>query len=278
MTSEPVDPLTEHERWTAAADKYQGLIGKCTMHGTKRLVEIVNELSPFTNSSNALDVGAGAGSLTLCVHKANPDSKILATDIAEGMLAQIDKHGISNITTQREDAVTLSGLTDNSFSHGLSSFAINFVPDPEAALHSLFRVVKPGGTIGVAIWGPTTSISDVHDEACRRINPSYKPKLPETKGSWRSEADHHRMLEKAGFKNVGTELVKMPFEPGSAKGACDYWFRSTNPVPRALVGHWIENGGSAEDLEREYEKIVREDYEDGKALFMDGTLGWGIKP
>lgn len=278
MASEVVDQLSDHLRWSAAADKYQGLIGKCTMHGTLRLIDIVDEFAPFANDSYVLDVGAGAGSLTLCVNRKNPESKILATDISEGMLAQISNYGLPTISTQREDAVTLSGLHENTFSHGMSSFAFNFLPDPAAGISSLFRVIRSGGSIGVAIWGPQTDLSEVHNEACKRLNPSYEPLQPENSRAWRSEADHKRILERAGFKDVATELVKMPFEPGSAKGACDYWFRSTNPVPRTLVGDWVEKGGSVEELEREYEKIVSEEYADATKMFMDGTLGWGRKP
>ena len=45
-----------------------------------------------------------------------------------------------------------------------------------------------------------------------------------------------------------------------------------------LIKNWIGIGGSAEELEREFERVIEENYEDGKALYIDGVLGWGRKP
>jgi ubiquinone/menaquinone biosynthesis C-methylase UbiE len=272
------DATTDHTRWTSVAHTYQQLIGKCTMHGTSRLVDIINEISPFTKDSNVVDVAAGAGSLTIVVHEKSPEARVLATDIAEGMLVQIDKRGLANVSTQREDAVTLAGLQDNSFTHGMSTFAIQFTPDMAACVRSLHRVIRPGGIVGIAIWGPYIGPGEVHNEACRNLQPDYVPVPPEVKGAWRGEEEHRRQMEESGFENVRTEIVRMPFEPGSAKGACDYWFRGGNPVPEKMVRDWMTSGGSVEELEREYQRLVREKYGNGKDIYFDGLLGWGTKP
>lgn len=277
MAADPVDDLTKHEGWTATADVYQDLVGKCTMHGTTALIDIVNDLFPFTSSSFALDVGAGAGSLTACVQNKSSETRVLATDIAEGMLAEINKRAWPGVSTQKADAVTLDGLSDGIITHGLSSFAIQFAPDMEAAVRSLHRVIASGGTVGIAIWGLRIDWADAHDQACKRLNPAYSPAALVTKGSWRDEKTHEEVLRNSGFQSVGVKTVRMPFRPGSAKGACDYWFRGSNPVAAKAVGSWVGSGGSKEELEREYEKIIREEYGDGAELYADAVLGWGKK-
>jgi len=278
MTTDTAASVTRPEQWVAAAANYQAVIGKCTAHGTRRLIDIVHGLVPFTSKSYALDVGAGAGSLTFVVHGKNAETRILATDIAEPMLKQIDAKAVPSISTQVEDALTLSSLEDASFTHGLSSFTIQFTLDPAAALKSLSRVIAPGGTVGVAIWGEHVSLNEAHTKACHRLKPEYEIIWPFAKGAWRDEATHKIELEKAGFCDVAVETVAMPIKPGNAKGAADFWFRGMNPVPHMLVADWVSKGGSAEDLEREYEKIIDEDYEGGNACFVDGVLGWGRKP
>ena len=139
VASQSVDRLTEHQRWTAAADHYHDVVGNCTMHGTKRLVKVSNDISSFHATSYVLDVGAGTGSLARQVVERETGVRVLATDISEGMLATIDKLALPGVSTQHEDAVTLSGLADNTFTHGLSSFAIQFTPDPAACVRSLYR-------------------------------------------------------------------------------------------------------------------------------------------
>ena len=82
----------------------------------------LHALEPFTASSKAVDLGCGTGSLTIKIHDKSPETQCLATDIAEGMLQQVDRLGLANVSTQKEDGATLAGLGDGSFSHGASSF------------------------------------------------------------------------------------------------------------------------------------------------------------
>ena len=234
-------------------------------------------MSPLRNESYAIDVGAGNGNLTVGIQKTNPLTRVLAVDISEGMLQEIDKLNLPNIITQQQDAVTLSDLADHTFTHGFSSFTFPFVSDPHAAVRSLCRVVKPGGAIGIAMWGPVLDLTEIHNAACKRLRPDYTPARQDVPGSWREEAEHRYALESAGVEDVCVETIRMPFEAGDAKGCCDYWFRGGNPVPGKMVGDWVEQGWSAQELEREYERIVREEYGDGKRVFMDAVLGWGIK-
>lgn len=94
----------------------------------------MHALLEFTASSNVLDVGCGTGSLTVQIHEKNASTPLLATDIAEGMLEQVEKLQLAHVKTQKVDGATLAGLQDDTFSHGASSFAISFIPDPKRKL------------------------------------------------------------------------------------------------------------------------------------------------
>lgn len=254
--------------WSTAGETYNDVVGRTTVQGTGRLVDMVHELAPFTYSSRALDVAAGGGSLTVKVKEKSPSTEVLATDIAPGMLAQIDKFNLEGVSTQVEDAVTLSGLQDASFTHGLSSFAIQFTPDPTACVTSLYRVMQPGGAVGLAIWGPVWEIEEAHIKACKNLNPQYAYQAPLATGAWRDEATHKIKLIEAGFIDVRTDLMKMTFECGGVDGACDYWFRSTNPVPGKCLSDWVASGGSREQLETEFRRAVQRIYEDHGAIYI----------
>jgi len=137
------DSVTDHTRWTKASGLYQDRIGKCTFLGTERLVDKVDELLPFDANGYVLDNGCGSGSITVRVTDKCPQTPILATDLSTGMLAQVDKLGLPNVTTKRADAVTLAGVDDETFMHVLSSFMIQFTPSAQSTVQAMYRVLKP---------------------------------------------------------------------------------------------------------------------------------------
>ncbi|KAK8203398.1 hypothetical protein M8818_005289 [Zalaria obscura] len=271
------EPLTKQESWTHASEGYQQRIGACTVHGTARLVEIINELSPFTEDSYVLDNGAGTGSILIKVKEKSPATKILATDISPGMLERVDALKLPNVSTQVEDASTLAGLPDDTFTHVLTSFMIQFTPDPHVAVKAMHRVLAPNQVVGIAIWGTAIDHQIIHEKACARLNPDYVAPRPETVKSWRSEPDHRDAMAKAGFKDVGTEAVRMPFYCRDADHFLEYWFDSKNPVPKMFHDDWTAHGGDLAALRAECGKIVQEEYDGGKDIFMGATLGWGRK-
>jgi ubiquinone/menaquinone biosynthesis C-methylase UbiE len=79
-------------------------------------------------------MGCGTGSLTVVIHEKSPTTSILAVDIAPGMLEEVNKLRLPNVSTQQEDGTTLAGLEDASFTHAVTSFAIMFIPDPRRKL------------------------------------------------------------------------------------------------------------------------------------------------
>jgi len=147
------DVLSEAKAWDGFSSSYQNRIGACTMHGIARLVSILASKAPFNEHSFVLDNGTGGGSIARTITQRFPSTKILATDISPGMLAQVDALALPNVTTQIEDAVTLAGLAHNTFTHSLTSFAIQFTPDMRACVHAMYRTLKANGIAGFAIWG-----------------------------------------------------------------------------------------------------------------------------
>lgn len=98
-----------------------------------------------------LDVAAGTGAATLAAAQAvGPNGRVIAVDIAEGMLAQlqakVDKFGVTNVDLHVMDAGSLEFRRDY-FHHVVSAFGLFFLPDMAAALRQWMRVLRPGGTL-----------------------------------------------------------------------------------------------------------------------------------
>ena len=95
-----------------------------------------------------LELGVGTG-ISLPVFGRH--SRIVGIDISEPMLRKaqerVEREGLTHVDgLSVMDAVRL-GFADASFDCAVAQFVITTVPDPEATLDELARVVRPGGEI-----------------------------------------------------------------------------------------------------------------------------------
>jgi SAM-dependent methyltransferase len=81
---------------------------------------------------------------------------VLGVDISGVMVdaaqGRADALGVGHATFARMDAEALE-LGDAGFDVALCGLGLMYVPDPALAVRELCRVVRPGGRIGLAVWG-----------------------------------------------------------------------------------------------------------------------------
>jgi len=101
-----------------------------------------------------LDVGAGNGNFTIAC--AREGASVVASDISPGMLergrARTEEEGY-DVEWVEADVEALP-FEDARFDCAGSVFAAFFAPRPEVAAAELFRVVRPGNTVGLTAWTP----------------------------------------------------------------------------------------------------------------------------
>ena len=100
-----------------------------------------------------LEVGPGTGYYALPVAEwVGPDGRLDVLDVQQEMLdhtlRRAAEHGIANITPALADARELT-YADDSFDGAYLVTVLGEIPDQQAALRELGRVVKPGGRIVV---------------------------------------------------------------------------------------------------------------------------------
>ena len=98
-----------------------------------------------------LDVACGTGVLACeALELVGGDGKVTGIDINDGMLA-VARLKSGAISWQPGAAESLPFDTD-SFDRVVSQFGLMFFEDQTKAISEMLRVVRPGGTIGVAVW------------------------------------------------------------------------------------------------------------------------------
>jgi SAM-dependent methyltransferase len=121
-----------------------------------------------------LDVAAGNGNLTVVAGEEG--ASVVASDLAPAQVelgrARTAQEGL-DVEWVIADAEELP-FEDDRFDCAASVFGAMFAPRPERVAKELFRVVKPGGTVGMANWGPYGSQGELFECMSK-----HGPPLPE---------------------------------------------------------------------------------------------------
>ena len=135
--------------------------------------------------ARVLDVCCGSGASALAAAEiVGPTGAVIGVDLAENLLqlarAKATQRGLTNVEFQRGDLTNLR-FADGAFDAVVCVFGIFFVPDMEAALRELRRVLRPRGRIAITTWGPRlfeplntafwNSIRSVRPELYKGFNP-----------------------------------------------------------------------------------------------------------
>jgi ubiquinone/menaquinone biosynthesis C-methylase UbiE len=104
-----------------------------------------------------LDVACGSGLVTFrAAEIVGHEGLVTAIDISEEMARlvyeQAQRIGKANVQAKRMDADAMD-LPDEAYDVALCALGLMFVPVPEQSVKEIFRILRPGGRIVVAVWG-----------------------------------------------------------------------------------------------------------------------------
>jgi len=153
-----VEPAVKWDYLTAVKARQQATwaSGDFAVIGTT--LQIVGELLcegiDLRAGERVLDVAAGNGNATLAA--ARRFATVTSTDYVPALLERgrrrAEAEGLE-VTFQEADAEALP-YPDASFDVVVSTFGVMFAPNHGRAASELWRVVRPGGRIGLASWTP----------------------------------------------------------------------------------------------------------------------------
>lgn len=158
-------------------------------HLSKRLEPAATALSDacaVSAGQEVLDVAAGDGNFALAC--AREGASVVASDFAPGMVrsgrARTEREGYE-IKWVEADAEDLP-FEDSRFDCVGSVFGAMIAPRPERVASELFRVVRPGGTVGLTAWVPQGMFAELFAIG-RRFAPPAAPGAARSE-DWGDEA------------------------------------------------------------------------------------------
>jgi SAM-dependent methyltransferase len=99
-----------------------------------------------------LDVGCGTGALTAAALAAADPREVMGVDPSAEFIGMATARIVDpRVRFEIGDARALP-MPGETFDAVVASLALNWIPDPEAAITEMARVVQPGGTVGAYVW------------------------------------------------------------------------------------------------------------------------------
>jgi SAM-dependent methyltransferase len=195
--------LADGPTWSDIAAWYDRLVeGGSGPHETA--VECLRGLLPRVDGAAVLDVGCGQGLATRAVSAAGA-ARVVGTDASAAMVSLARRHGAPpgcDLSYVVDDAQHLAAFRTASFDGVTCQLALMDIPDLDATLEAIGRVLRPGGWLVFVIGHPCFLVPD----AAVAVPPDGRATVTVTgyfdERFWRSSnpcgvrraGNHHRML------------------------------------------------------------------------------------
>jgi ubiquinone/menaquinone biosynthesis C-methylase UbiE len=253
MTTDTVQPTAQqirqrvHAMWGVVAESW----GEHADHVEQRSQVVtrllIDAVAPAPGDE-VLELACGAGGLGLAIaDRVSPGGRVILSDVAPEMVAiaaaraaRRDTAGAASpeIHAQVVDLEQID-LPDASFDIVLCREGLMFALDPAQAANEIARVLRPGGRVAVAVWGPRNRnpwlgvLADAVQE--HTGSPVPPPGVPGP-FSLGTDGALASTLAGAGLEQVAVEQVAVPTHDPSFE---DYWQLRTDlagPLKRLLEG------------------------------------------
>ena len=189
-----------------------------------------------------LDVGCGTGALTGAVSAHADPAGIVGVDPSVGFLRTAGAGADPRAAFVAADARALP-LPDRRFDAVVSGLALNFVPEPGAAVAELARVAVPGATVAAYVWDYAGGMAMLRYfwDAAAALDPAVARWDEASRFAMCRPEPLRELWTGAGLGGVTVEAVEVPTVFADFDDYWDPFLGGQGPAP----GYLASLGGSA---------------------------------
>ncbi len=200
-------------------------------HGTVVAGELLCDAVELRALERVLDIGTGTGNTALSA--ARRRGRVCAVDFSAPLLRRAEERARGErlrVRLVRGDAERLP-FRDARFDVVLSTFGVEFVPDPARAVAEIARTCRPGGRAATATWasdGLLGRLLAVLHRSETGGDASF------SRERWGTEASIRELLEPLGGR-VAVRRRTLLVRGDSPEAAVEVWRRYFGPLNRLLA-------------------------------------------
>jgi trans-aconitate methyltransferase len=172
--------------------------------------------------SAIIDVGCGTGALAAALLGACDPARLVGVDSAPALLdAAREQVRDPRASFAQGDAQALPGA-DGAFDVAVSGLVLNFVPDKEAMIREMARVVRPGGTVALYVWDYAGHMQIMRHffDAATALDPGAREFDDGVKAPVCRPEPLRRLFSEAGLASVEVRAIDITTEFADFD---DYW-------------------------------------------------------
>ncbi|MEU4620110.1 class I SAM-dependent methyltransferase [Actinoplanes sp. NPDC023801] len=127
--------------------------------GAAVVTEMLLDLGGVRPGHAVLDLGSGAGEpASGAARRVGPHGRVVGVDLSEQMTVIARRRVPDEYVTFHTGDLADVELPAGSFDVCLSRWGLMFLPDRRSALARLAGLLRPGGTLAAAVWGPPPEV------------------------------------------------------------------------------------------------------------------------